>query len=132
MEDTGTVTTTKLTRAEIKGYRESALEEQGGICPLCETEIALEDSALDHCHKQGNVRMVLHRWCNAVLGRVENWSNRVGKTDNLTFLKNTVKYLEMSHTDILHPTHGVPRKRKKRTTTKRKRKPTVKRQSGKG
>lgn len=106
---------------EIKPTREAMLLEQDGICPLCNTPILEGEGALDHCHTNGNIRMVLHRWCNSILGRVENWSKRVGKTDHLTFLKNTVEYLEKSHTDLIHPTHGVPRKRsrKRKTGTKR-------------
>jgi len=98
---------------EIKPLREKLLEEQKGICPLCETTIKPEEAALDHCHGSGAIRKVLHRWCNSVLGRVENWSKRVGKTDNITFLKNTVMYLEAQHSEIIHPTHGVPKKRRR-------------------
>ena len=111
----------QIASKDIKPLREELLLKQEGICPLCGTLISPADAALDHCHSIGNVRMVLHGWCNSILGRVENWSKRVGKTDHLTFLKNTVEYLEMSHTDIIHPTHGRPKsgKRRRRSSTKR-------------
>lgn len=102
----------RLTQKEIKPYRLAQLERQEGICPLCLTEILPEESALDHCHKTGEVRLVLHRWCNALLGRVENWSKRQGKINNVEFLRNTVAYIEASHTDLIHPTHGKPKKRR--------------------
>jgi hypothetical protein len=108
----------QLASKDIKVQREKQLKLQKGVCPLCKTTISPEDAALDHCHSTGFVRQVLHRWCNSVLGRVENWSKRVGKTDHITFLKNTTKYLEKTHTDIIHPTHG--KKKSKRKSRKRK------------
>jgi len=50
---------------------------------------------LDHDHATGDVRAVLHRWCNGVLGKIENWSGRIGRgIDPLIFLANTLAYLE--------------------------------------
>ncbi len=107
---------------EIKVYREKQLELDP-ICPLCGKEIAKEKAALDHCHRSGKVRRVLHTWCNSVLGRIENWSKR-GNWDNIEFLKNVVAYLESEHTDITHPAHSKPRKRKN-AKSKPKSKPKV-------
>jgi len=113
----------QMAAKDIKAQRELQLKKQKGVCPLCKTIIQSEDAALDHCHSTGLVRMVLHRWCNSVLGRVENWSKRVGKTDHLTFLKNTTVYLEGTHTDLIHPTHGKKKSRKK---SRQRKKPSIK------
>ena len=101
---------------DIKAYREEQLSIDP-ICPLCGKEIQRDKAALDHCHRTGMVRRVVHTWCNSVLGRIENWSKR-GNWNNVEFLKNVVAYLEAEHTDIVHPTHGKVRKRKKRATVK--------------
>ncbi|MSW53299.1 MAG: hypothetical protein F2817_20735 [Actinobacteria bacterium] len=102
-----------LKTSGIKDYREKQLRTQQYICPLCARIIALSDSALDHCHKTGKIRKVLHRWCNAVLGRVENWSGRSG-IDKIQFLKAVVHYLEAPQTTVEHPSHGKKRKRRRR------------------
>lgn len=110
---------------DIKAYREAQLSIDP-ICPLCGKEIARNKAALDHCHRTGKVRRVVHTWCNSILGRIENWSKR-GPWDNIEFLKNVVAYLEKEHTDIIHPTHGKVRRRKKSATVKGKTNPAAKR-----
>lgn len=65
----------KLKQSELKEYREKLLKEQNGICPLCGGEIE-SDPVLDHCHKYGHVRQVLHRICNTALGKAMMWVNR--------------------------------------------------------
>jgi len=113
--DTSPVGTSELSLAsrDIRAYREQQLLAQGGICPLCGRVIQHEEAALDHCHKTGNIRRVLHRWCNSVLGRIENWASRSG-TDKVEFLKAVVRYIEHPQTDIKHPTHGKKRRRRRK------------------
>ena len=109
----GTPRGAALKASEIRGYREQQLRNQQYLCPLCKRMIALDDAALDHCHKTGMIRYVLHRWCNAVLGRVENWAGRSG-IDKIQFLKAVVHYLEAPQTTVMHPSHGKKRKRRRR------------------
>lgn len=53
-----------------------------------------DDTVVDHDHNTGDVRAVVCRWCNACLGKIENWSNRIGRgIDGKEFLKNTLEYL---------------------------------------
>lgn len=67
--------------------------EQGDICPLCERPLG-DDIVLDHDHKTGDIRAVLHRWCNSLLGKVENWTRCIGQgVDDRMYLSNVVKYL---------------------------------------
>jgi len=82
--------------------------QQGNECPLCKQQMN-EDTVVDHDHASGDVRAVLCRWCNSCLGKIENWSNRVGRgIVPLQFLANTVEYLRF-HTaypsNLKYPTH---------------------------
>ena len=96
---------TRLTKNEKAAYREELAEKQGGLCKLCEQPLG-DDKSLDHCHTDGNCRAVLHRWCNAQLGRVENAARRVGRADHITFLENCVELLRDDHSHKpYHPTH---------------------------
>jgi len=84
----------RLTASMLKPVRLKLKREQQGLCPLCGLPLD-KDIVLDHDHATGDVRAVLHRWCNSVLGRVENWSGRIGHGVNPhTFLTNTLAYLQ--------------------------------------
>lgn len=82
--------------------------EQKGICPITGQPLG-DDVVLDHCHSTGMVRAVLPRWTNAVLGRLENWSNRLGGgVDPIKFLRGVADYIEFHQqypSGVLHPTH---------------------------
>lgn len=62
----------RLSQPQIKPYRIKLLSEQGGLCALCGKPVKADEAVLDHCHKSGVVRGVLHRGCNSMLGKVEN------------------------------------------------------------
>lgn len=83
-------------------------KEQGDICPLCGRPLGA-DVVLDHDHRTGDIRAVVHRWCNAVLGKIENWPERIGQGVNgRAYLKNVVAYLDYhdAHpSGIKHNTH---------------------------
>lgn len=50
---------------------EAMWQAQDGLCGLCEQP--LEDSIdVDHCHRQGHIRSLLHSACNNGLGYLEN------------------------------------------------------------
>lgn len=69
------------------------LKEQGGIDPI--TKLQITDPVLDHDHGSGDVRAVLQRWNNGVLGKIENWASRAGAgLDPIVYLKSVVAYLE--------------------------------------
>lgn len=85
------------------------LAEQKNISPLTGNKIDKDSAVLDHCHATGGIRAVLNRWENSVLGRLENWANRVGHgTDPVIFLRQCADYIE-HHRDypsnVLHPTY---------------------------
>ena len=70
---------------------------QAQRCLLCDAPFGLKGKrpALDHNHKTGYIRQVLCLWCNGMLGKVENASQRaVGKDgDLLPWLERAYAYL---------------------------------------
>lgn len=70
------------------------LVAQGGLCPICHLELG-DDQAVDHCHKTGRVRGILHKKCNAGLG---------GLGDNYLLVQRAAAYLYRTGTDgRIHP-----------------------------
>lgn len=103
----------KLKYNEIKQTRERILLQQEGCCALCQHPI-VDDAVLDHDHKTGKIRRVLHRGCNALLGKIENNMprNRITIEKLRTFSKNLMQYIEEEYEDIVHPTYKTPEERK--------------------
>ena len=103
----------KLKYTEVKAYRETQLKAQNSSCALCGEQIT-DDAVLDHDHTTGLIRKVLHRGCNALLGKIENNMRRNGvDLDRLEILaSNLAAYISTEWTDILHPTHKTPEERK--------------------
>ena len=95
----------KLKYKEVREYREKFLEEQENRCGLCGDEIEPEKAVLDHDHKSGQLRSVLHRGCNALLGKIENSMpmNQVDEQRLSEICKNLVEYRHKKK-DLLHPT----------------------------
>lgn len=99
----------RIKTKEIAGTRTDLLQQQGMLCALCAIDCSA-DPVLDHCHKTGAIRAVLHRQCNAYLGRLENNAARHGvRREELSeFLKCAASYLEthsVNQTGLLHPLH---------------------------
>lgn len=84
----------RIKYTELAEYRTALLRAQNFICPLCNRVIESNEATLDHCHVSGNVRGVLHRNCNGILGRVEHWSGRVKMCSRKDFLLNAIEYLD--------------------------------------
>lgn len=83
----------RLTASSLKPKRLQMAKEQSGLSAL--TGRPLIDPVLDHDHTTGDIRAVLNRWENSVLGRLENWSARLGKdVDPILFLRQVAAYLE--------------------------------------
>lgn len=101
----------RLTTSQLKEVRQKLLVAQGGKCAICQGPVTTrqgQDAVLDHDHKTGAVRAVLHRSCNALLGKVENNQVRFGVRDLAAFCHGTAKYLQLHMTNItgmIHSTH---------------------------
>lgn len=110
----------KLKASEIKDYRQQQLILQDHCCALCGEPIN-DDAVLDHDHRSGFLRKVLHRGCNALLGHIENNMPRNLVTiDRLTVIaQRLVEYKTTKHTEIRHPTHLTKEERNEKLTRKR-------------
>jgi len=101
----------RLTTSQLREVRQKLLVAQGGKCAICQGPVTTrqgQDAVLDHDHKTGAVRAVLHRSCNALLGKIENNQVRFGVKDISAFCHGTAKYLQLHTTNItgmLHSTH---------------------------
>lgn len=106
----------RLKYKDVKDYREQTLALQNNLCALCE-EPVIDDAVLDHCHRTGLLRCVLHRGCNSMLGKIENNMPRSKMTPERlrNFANNLADYIQTTHTGITHPRH----KEKKNASKKR-------------
>jgi len=106
---------TKLRPKDIKATREQILAEQNGLCAICCELVKPEEAVLDHDHKSGYIRAVLHRGCNAYIGHMENnmARNRIS-SNRLNQILTNFQYYINTHRLLVHPTHKTPEERKER------------------
>lgn len=111
----------KARTKDIKPLREQFLQEQQGLCALCHEHIAEGEAVLDHHHKSGYLRSVLHRGCNAYIGALENnmARNRITPARLTNILANFESYIR-THKPILHPTHRTEEEKIERAKKRRK------------
>jgi hypothetical protein len=96
----------KLKYKDIKTQREHLLTAQNMTCALC-GDLIQDDAVLDHDHKTGFIRKVLHRGCNSMLGKIENAMPRSKITVNRleVIAGRLIEYIKTQHTEYLHPTY---------------------------
>lgn len=100
--------TTRLKTTQVKATRDSMYLAQTARCGLCKAHIVKGEDVLDHDHETGAIRGVLHRSCNALLGKVENAYRRFGVRDLASWAAGMVPYLQhhtVNRTGLLHPSH---------------------------
>lgn len=114
----------RLKHSEIKPHRQQLLIQQNSKCALC-GDIIIDDAVLDHDHKTGKIRQVLHRGCNAMLGKIENnlARNRLTTVRLNNFLTNLIVYIEKEYEDVVHPTYKTKEERIMAYKKKRKKTP---------
>jgi hypothetical protein len=101
----------KLKYNEVSVLRGELLKKNKDKCPICKEKIVQGEAALDHCHKTGHIRNTVHRDCNILLGKIENYIGRYGKrlrnTEVLDVaLSHIVEYMTQDYTENpFHPTH---------------------------
>lgn len=107
----------KLKYAQVKEYRLTQLGRQGNCCALC-GETIVDDAVLDHDHKTGLLRQVLHRGCNSLLGKIENSlpRSKVNLDQLEVIAQRLIEYIKTKHTDLIHPTYRTPEERKMKKT----------------
>jgi hypothetical protein len=97
----------RLKTTEVKPTRERLYLAQAARCGVCQFHIVKGDDVLDHDHDTGAIRGVLHRSCNALLGKIENAYRRFGVKDLAAWAQGMPAYLQqhrMNRTGLLHPT----------------------------
>jgi hypothetical protein len=105
----------RLTAAAVRAYRELELAAQGGLCALCGEPIETGKAVLDHDHKTGLIRGVLHRGCNALEGTITNALPRNLITPKrLTAIFANWDQYHAQPKDVLHPSHRTADERKVR------------------
>lgn len=115
----------QLKTNEIQITRETILQEQCGLCVLCECEITEETGySLDHQHKRksdeigvdgaGLVRGVLCRNCNVWEGKIWNNTGRYRQPksvqERIDMLHKLMKYYEKENYKLVHPSEKIPEK----------------------
>lgn len=122
----------KLKYSEVASVREQLLLAQGGRCKLSGMPISPDEAVLDHCHTTGQVRGVLHRGVNSMLGKIENHRRIAGlskDTDLAKMLAGVVYYLSRkeAYPTLIYPTHKTAdEKRIARNAKARKRRAAAK------
>ena len=106
-----TTTTMKLKYSQVKEFRIQQLVRQNNHCALCGEPLTIEEAVLDHDHKTGSLRGVIHRGDNILLGKIENAMPRtrvnLSRLGNIS--KNLIKYLtDVPISEYLHPTYKTP------------------------
>jgi hypothetical protein len=111
----------RLKASEVKNYRLSLLTEQGHKCALCQQELDETEAVLDHDHKSGYIRGVLHRGCNSLEGKIANSlvMNRITPDRLQTIFDNYIFYTNQ-HLAVLHPTHRTAEEKKLRANKRAK------------
>jgi hypothetical protein len=106
---------TKLKASEIAAYREQLLQQPQGVCGLCGEVIEPGKAVLDHDHKSGHIRGVLHRGCNAMEGViVNNMARNLMSWQRMQQLFERIGAYQQQLQPELHPTHRTPEERKVR------------------
>jgi len=96
----------KLTRKEVKAYRQGLSRKQKHMCALCGTHMLEKDRTLDHDHVSGHVRKVLHRSCNAAEGKILSWCKRTKSDNPVELLKSLLMYWMTDWSgSAVHPAH---------------------------
>lgn len=112
----------KLKHSEVRDWRIRQLGVQDYFCALCGDSIEPTEAVLDHDHKTGLLRQVLHRGCNSMLGKIENNMPRSCITMRRleVIAQNLIGYLTTQHTEVRHPTHLTQEERKMKAYKKKK------------
>lgn len=110
----------RLPRSSMRTWAITQLKtKQGGLCLVCGKPIDItksgnaSDMVVDHCHETGENRAVLHRSCNAALGKIDNAAGRWGAKsmkyeDIIPYLRRVVAYYDWvkeNPTGIMYPDH---------------------------
>lgn len=132
----------KMSRGSMRAWTIGHLKtKQGGNCAVCGNPISLQkmggssDYVVDHCHETGEIRGVLHRSCNAALGKLDNAVGRWGcksmkYEDIIPYLKKVVAYYDnckLQPTGLMYPDHKTDEEKAEKARVKRNQAAAIKR-----
>jgi len=103
----------KIKYKDIPAVRNYLIEQQGYRCGLCDDIIEPGKAVLDHDHRSGIIRRVLHRGCNSMLGKIENNMAR-SEIDLFRLMKissTVADYISNTATNWIHPTFKTKEER---------------------
>ena len=101
----------QLKRGELRAWRIATLAAQGNVSSLSGLPIPEGAAVVDHCHQTGQIRGVISRAENSVLGKLER-GRRWGRELNVVaFAAGVHRYLCVRAPHPLYP--APPKKRKK-------------------
>jgi len=90
---------TKFKRTELPRIRQELIIKQNGICPICNgdlTRTKVTNLVIDHDHKTGIVRAVVHRGCNGIEGKVlrlmKTWGRASSMREVIYTLENLIVF----------------------------------------
>lgn len=100
----------KIKYKDIAAVRNYLIEQQQHRCGLCDDIIDEGKAVLDHDHRSGIIRRVLHRGCNSMLGKIErNMARSEIDLFRLMKISSTVAdYISNTATNWIHPTFKTP------------------------
>jgi hypothetical protein len=117
----------RLKASEVADYRNQLLAIQNHMCCLCNEIIEDGKAVLDHDHRTGHVRGVLHRGCNAMEGvLINNMARNLMTWARLQELFRNIEAYQAQQQPVLHPTHRTPEERKTRARKRAKSRRTAK------
>ena len=124
--------TTQIRDNQVDAFRKQKAAKQKYKCPICFGSLAHGINALDHSHKNGQVRSVLCTSCNIGEGKVLAGMNfrtplgNLARKDPVKWLRNLANYLEHHEANpsgVFHPTFdmktGKQKPVKRKTTPKK-------------
>ena len=125
--------TIQLRDNQVDAYRKQKAAKQKYRCPICMGSLAHGINALDHCHRNGQIRSTLCTSCNVGEGKVmagvkfRTPMGNLAYTDPVKWLRNLANYLEhhkANPSGVFHPTFnmstGKQKPVKRKTGTKKK------------
>lgn len=108
------MTLSKIARTALPTWKLRQLRiNQNGLCGICQRPIDTTikgEGVVDHDHKTGEIRGILHRSCNAAEGKVFNAASHWGAksadpAEVRQFLINLLGYWSRPYTGFMYPMH---------------------------
>ena len=95
-------------RIRPKDFKQWRRDNKPEFCPLLGVPLSQDDAVVDHDHKTGHVRGVVHRQANALMGKIENYylcfMAKLDVGDLRVVLTRIVEWMEANYEHMpLHP-----------------------------